>query len=90
VTDDVAPAAAPHDQLVQIGMSLFFARLLYVAAKFGVADELSAGPKKASEVAAAVAADAPSLHPLMRSLTMIGVFTLLPDAGSALRRLARL
>jgi hypothetical protein len=93
VTNDITPAAAPHDQLVQIGMSLFFARLLYVAAKFGVADELSAGPKKASEVAAAVGADAPSLHRLMRSLTMIGVFTLLPDGrfgltplGEALRK----
>jgi O-methyltransferase domain len=79
MTENIAQAPAPHEQLMQITLSLFFTRFLYIAAKFGVADELAAGPRKASEIAAVVGADGPSLHRLMRSLTMIGVFTLLPD-----------
>src|SRR5271155_5816564 len=77
-------AIEPREQLRQIRSGLYFTRLLYVAAKFGLADQLSTGPKDAAEIAATVGAHPTSLYRLMRSLTMIGVFTLRPDGRFAL------
>ena len=84
MNENLSMAIEPREQLRQIRSGLYFTRLLYVAAKFGLADQLSTGPKDAAEIAAAVGADPTSLYRLMRSLTMIGAFTLRPDGRFAL------
>jgi hypothetical protein len=61
------------------------ARTLYAAAKLGLADQLSSGPKSAAEIAAPMHAHAPSLHRLMRTLASLGIDTLfLARAASGL------
>jgi hypothetical protein len=72
-------APPPRVQLMQMAMGQLVARVLYAAAKLGLADELAAEPKNATEAAAAVGAHAPSLHRLMRTLAMIGVLTERPE-----------
>jgi O-methyltransferase domain/Dimerisation domain len=72
-------ALPPHAQLQQMAMGQIVSRVLYAAAKLGLADELASGPKNAAELAAALGAHAPSLHRLMRALAMIGVFTEGPE-----------
>ena len=69
------PPLAPHAQLIQMGASAWLSRLLYAAAKLGIADHLADGPKSAAELAAKTKTHAPSLYRLMRTLASIGVFT---------------
>jgi hypothetical protein len=47
---------------------------VYVAAKLGIADLLTAGPRSADELAQATGAHAPSLYRLLRALASLGVF----------------
>ena len=77
-------ALPPHAQLMQMAMGQIVSRVLYAAAKLGLADELATGPKNAAELAAALGAHAPSLHRLMRTLAMVGVLTEGPEHGFAL------
>src|SRR5215471_8571473 len=65
----------PHVQLIQMGIGFWVSRLLYAAAKFGLADRLADGPKGAAELAASTGTHAPTLHRVMRTLAGLGVFT---------------
>lgn len=47
---------------------------LYVAAKLGIADLLTDGPRSADEIAKATGTHAPSLYRLLRALASLGVF----------------
>src|SRR5262245_2033728 len=47
---------------------------IHVAATLGVADRLRDGPGCATELAAALAVDAPALYRLLRALAAVGVF----------------
>ena len=86
---DAPPA---HVQLVQMAIAYWASRLLYVAAKLGLADHLAGGPKTADELAAPTNSHAPSLRRAMRTLASLGVlkedgprgFALTP-LGEALR-----
>ena len=64
-------ASAALMQLITGGM---ISQALSVAAKFGVADLLAAGPKDVSALAEAAGADAPSLYRVLRALASVGVF----------------
>lgn len=65
----------PHIQLIQMGTGYWISRMLYYAAKVGLADLLADGPRSADELAAGVGAHEKSLNRLMRSLAGIGVFS---------------
>ena len=63
-----------HLQLIQMG-SFLVPRVLYAAAKLGLADQLGAGPRSAVELAGTMKLHAPSLHRLMRTLASLGILT---------------
>lgn len=70
-TDPAPPAA----QLVQLAMGGIVSRIVYVAAKLGIADHLAGGPRTAAEIAPAVGAHAPTLYRMMRTLAGFGLLT---------------
>ncbi|HEX2178748.1 MAG TPA: methyltransferase [Actinomycetota bacterium] len=71
-------------RIQEIGMGYYGSQALYVAAKLGIADLLGEGPRSAGELAAAVKADADSLHRVLRLLAASGVFEVEQDGRFAL------
>jgi hypothetical protein len=67
-------APPPHAVLIQMGTAHWVSRMLFVAAKLGLADLLANGPKSAEELAGPTQTHARSLHRLMRALANLGVF----------------
>ena len=61
--------------LFQMAVSYWVSQAVYVAAKLGIADLLSEGPKSSGELAATTGADPPSLFRLMRALASLGIFS---------------
>jgi Dimerisation domain len=53
---------------------IIVAQALHAAAKLGIGDLLSSGPKSAAELATDSRAHAPSLDCLLRALSTLGVF----------------
>ena len=76
---DVAVAPAPEAQIAEIMLSQVVSRLVHLAATLKLADHLEAGPKTAAELAPLTAADAPTLHRVLRTMASLGFFT--EDAG---------
>jgi hypothetical protein len=66
----------PPTRMLQIIMGYWVSQAVGTAARLGVPDQLAHRPRKSSEVAAAVGADAQALFRLMRMLASIGVFTM--------------
>src|SRR5262245_50648550 len=64
----------PQEQMSRMLTGYWVTQALYVAAKLGLADQLTEGPRTADDLARATAADAPSLYRLLRALASIGVF----------------
>lgn len=75
VESPVPEAPPPHVQLVQMATGYWVSRIVYAAAKLGLADRLSAGPRSAADLAAETKTHAPSLHRLMRTLAALGILT---------------
>src|SRR4051812_36548211 len=84
----------PHAQLIEMATAHWISRIVYVAAKLGLADQLAGGPKSAEELAGPTQTHAPSLYRLMRTLAHLGLlhenanshhFNLTP-LGDALRK----
>jgi len=71
-TDHAAP---PSAQLVQFAMGSIVSRIVYVAAKLGIADQLAAAPRTPAEIAPAVGVHAPTLYRMMRTLAGFGILT---------------
>lgn len=69
------PPVPPHVQVIEMGTGSAVANVVHVAARIGLADELSAGPKSAIELAAPLALHAPSLHRLMRTMAALGLLS---------------
>lgn len=68
-------SVSPSRQLMQfIWPGAMAAQAIYVAAKLGLADLLTEGPRSADELALATRAHGPSLRRLLRALTSLGVF----------------
>src|SRR5947209_196762 len=65
----------PHAQLIQMAMGIIPARVLYLAAKMGLADLLADEPKSAAELSGPTGTHERALHRLMRTLSSLGVFT---------------
>jgi hypothetical protein len=82
----------PHVRLIEMATAAVVSRVVWVAAKLGVADLLAGGARSADELAGPVGLHAPSLHRLLRTLGMLGIvheedghrFSLTP-VGEALR-----
>jgi len=68
-----ADALPSHVQLIQMGTAYWISRVLYAAAKLGLADHLGEGSRNAGELAGPTRTHAPSLHRLMRRLASLGV-----------------
>jgi ubiquinone/menaquinone biosynthesis C-methylase UbiE len=64
----------PADKLIQIVTGAWTSKLIYLAAKLGIADLLKDNPKDVEELARATDTHAPSLHRILRALASIGVF----------------
>ncbi|HSU55103.1 MAG TPA: methyltransferase dimerization domain-containing protein [Candidatus Dormibacteraeota bacterium] len=87
------PSKPPHVQLIEMGTAQWISRIIFVAAKLGLADHLAQGPKSADELARRTGTHAPSLRRLMRTLEHLGLmsegpgqcFSLTP-LGAALKR----
>ena len=67
--------APPQAQLIQMALAFWTSRVVYVAAKLGLADHLSNGPKSADELAGETGTHAPSLYRVMRTLASLGILT---------------
>lgn len=65
----------PQELLIQMARGHLVSRLLYVAAQMNLAEQLSAAPRTADEVARATATHAPSLYRMLRTLASLGLFT---------------
>ncbi len=74
----------PHVQLIQMGQAGLVSRILYAAAKLGLADQLAPEPKSAAELAGRMHVHAPSLHRFMRTLASLGVLAEQPEQRFAL------
>jgi hypothetical protein len=68
-------ALPPHAQLIEMGRAYVVSRVVYAAAKLGLADQLEVGPRSAVELAGPMRVHAPSLHRLMRTLASLGLLT---------------
>lgn len=75
ITNSNVGAPPPHAQLIQMGMGFIPSRVLYLAAKMGLADLLSGEPKSAAELAGPTGMHERALHRLMRTLSSLGVLT---------------
>ncbi len=80
--------ASPED-LLRMVFGYQLSQALYVAAKLGIADLLSAGPQSAEDLARAAGAHAPSLDRVMRVLCSAGVFAKDQAGGFIMAPLAR-
>lgn len=65
----------PHAQLIQMVTGHWISKVIYAAAKLGLADQLAVGPRSAAELAGPTRTHAPALHRLMRTLASLGVLT---------------
>jgi O-methyltransferase domain/Dimerisation domain len=74
----------PEQTLTLLAQGYQLSQALYVVAKLGVADRLSAEPLAAETIARAVDARAPELRRVLRALVAAGVFTELDDGRFAL------
>lgn len=85
-------APPPHAQLIEMGHAFMVSRLVYAAAKLGLADHLSPDPKSAAEIAGKLGVNPSFLHRFMRTLASLGILTerggqrfALTQLGEALR-----
>lgn len=76
---DVSSAVPPQVMLLQMIVGSWVTQALYVAAKLGVADLLSDGPKNCDHLAAATGSNSQSLYRVMRALASVGVFLEVED-----------
>ncbi len=65
----------PHAQIVDMALSFWVPRAIYVAARLGIADLLANGKRSSMDLAESTEVDGPSLYRLLRALTNIGLFT---------------
>lgn len=65
----------PHVRLIEMGTAFWASKVVYAAAKLGLADHLDSKPMTAAELSPLVGAHAPSLHRFMRTLAGLGILT---------------
>jgi methyltransferase family protein len=70
--DTAIPA---HIRLIQLATAIWPSRVVYVAAKMGLADHLADAPKDARELAQLTGTHAPALQRVLIALTSIGILS---------------
>jgi hypothetical protein len=65
---------SPQSELMKFILGKWISKPIYVAARLGIADHLSDGPKTVQQLARLVNAHAPSLYRIMRALACVGIF----------------
>ncbi len=65
----------PQVQMRSLIAGYWVSRLIYVAAKLGLADLLKGGPRSADDLAAAAGVHPPALYRVLRTLAAYGLFT---------------
>ena len=70
---------SPHARIMQMATGHFLSRLVYAAAKFGIADYLADGPKSSAEIAGAAGCDPQAFHRFLRTLTNFEIVTMNED-----------
>jgi hypothetical protein len=65
----------PPAAVFRLVSGMWAAQAVATAAKLRIPDQLAHGPRTAAEVAAAIGADAPSVHRLMRGIATVGVLS---------------
>ncbi len=65
---------SPQDQVAQLASGYWHTQAIYVAAKLGIADALTEGPRTAEELATATQAHPRALYRLLRALASVGIF----------------
>lgn len=73
----------PRDELRSLVTGYRISAALSVAAELAISDELAAGPRTVTDLAAAVSADPDALHRLLRALAAVGVYAVQPDGSFA-------
>jgi len=68
-------ALPPHVQVIQMATAFWASRLVYAAAKLGLADHLADKPLTADALATLTGSHAPSLGRALRSLAGLGILT---------------
>lgn len=68
------PRSESKARLIELAWGYRVSQALFVAAKLGVADHLSAGPKRVAVLARLCGADPSALERLLRALASVGVF----------------
>src|ERR1022692_3592159 len=66
--------SSPHEVMNRMLTGYWTTQALYVAAKLGIPDLLTHGPRSADDLAQATKVHAPSLYRLLRALASMGVF----------------
>jgi Dimerisation domain/O-methyltransferase domain len=82
-------ALPPPLQMVQMLAGFQVSQALYAAARLGVADQLTDGPKRIEDVVTVLNADPAALGPLTRALAGMGVFVEVADGTYDLTPLGR-
>jgi hypothetical protein len=65
----------PQVAILSMATSYWVSKLVYVAAKLGIADHLKDGPRSSGDLAKSVDVDPGALYRVLRALSMVGVFT---------------
>ena len=73
-------SVSPQEQLNKMISGYWTTQAIYVAAKLGIADLLSQGPRSVDDLAQATHTHSPSLFRLLRGLASLGIFA---DDGAA-------
>lgn len=80
MTIEIRPATrtdgelSPSTDMLQMSAGFRVSRVIYVAAKLGIADLLKDGPLTSDELAQLTGTHAPSLYRVMRALASAGIF----------------
>jgi hypothetical protein len=81
---------SPAARLHQLIMGFRTTQMIHVAARLGLADRLTTGPRTAAELAVAVGAAPQPLYRLLRALASLGIFVETAEGSFALTPLGRL
>jgi|tagenome__1003787_1003787.scaffolds.fasta_scaffold20957168_2 hypothetical protein len=79
---------SPHAQLDRMITGYWLSQAIYAAAKFGIADLLSSGPKSIDELAQKTSTNPDALYRLLRALASVGIFAEGPPRHFSLTPLA--
>lgn len=71
--DNESQPPPPMAQLTQLAMGGIVSRIIYVAAKLGIADQLATGPRTPAQVSSALGVHTQSVYRLMRTLAGFGL-----------------